>query len=345
MHTLNRHDLVLLRMKQRTERDKRRYIKITTMLMLHEGYSPSQVAEALGIDASTVHRYAQRFVERNDIDQYLQTDCRGSSRELTDDQILQLCDELNSRLYRNSLEVRDYILRVFGVQYSRGHVRRLLRDLGFSFKRTTPVPAKADPHEQQRFLREDLEPLLGKTGRRNQPLYFCDAVHPQYNTRSALGWIARGHRFCVPTTSGRHRVNINAAVNIHDPSDLEYIDTHRVDAASTIALFKKLEARHPYGPIYVVCDNARFYRCKKIDVWLKTHRIIPVYLPPYSPNLNVIERLWKYLRKTVIDTTYYPSLGAFKGAIRSFFDRIDDHLDNLKTLLQPNFHIEFGLAD
>lgn len=346
MHTLNPHDLALLRSMQKVERDKQRYIKITALLMLHVGCSPTQVAESLDIHESTVHRYVRRFTERGDVEQYLQADYRGSSRTLTSEQIMQLCDELNDRLYRNSSEVRDYIFRTFGVTYSRGHVRRLLNDLGYSFKRTTPVPAKADPREQQRFLREELEPLLKRTRRQGLPLYFCDAAHPQYNTRSALGWIARGHRFCVPTTSGRHRVNINAAINVHDPSDLEYVDSKQVNADSTIALFKKLEARHPECPIYVVCDNARFYKCKDLDKWLSTHnRIKLIYLPPYSPNLNLIERLWKYLRKTVIDTTYYPTLDAFKGAIMSFFRRIEDHLDNLKTLLQPNFHIELGLAN
>ena len=345
MHRLNDHDRILLRLKQRTERDKQRYVRITTMLMLHDGYSPSEVAEALGIDASTVHRYVHRFTERGDIEAYLQNDFRGSTAALSDAQIMQLCDELNDRLYRNSAEVREYIRRTFGLKYTRRHVRRLLKSLGFSFKKTTSVPAKADPLEQERFLREELEPLLRRTHERSEPLYFCDASHPEHNTRPAYGWIARGYRFCIETTSGRHRVNLTAALNVHDPRDVACLQAKRIDAISTIALFEELEARHPEGLIYVVCDNARYYRCEQVFAWLRDHRVVVLYLPPYSPNLNLIERLWKYLRQVVLDTTYYETLDEFRAAITDFFDRISAHVDKISTLMQPNFHIELGLAD
>ena len=106
-----------------------------------------------------------------------------------------------------------------------------------------------------------------------------------------------------------------------------------------------LEARHPEDRITVICDNARYYKCKKVEEWLRTHRVDVVYLPPYSPNLNLIERLWKYLRQTVLDTTYYETLDAFRKAITRFFDNVDEHAEALRSLMQPNFHIEPVLAD
>ena len=93
MDKLSKHDHVLLRLKQRTERNKQRYIKITTMLMLHERYSDIEVAEALGIDPSTVHRYRARFLECGDVNSYLQSEFRGSQSALSNAQVLQLCDE------------------------------------------------------------------------------------------------------------------------------------------------------------------------------------------------------------------------------------------------------------
>jgi len=345
MFTLNDHDRILLRLKQRTERNKQRYVKITTLLMIDSGFSAAETATALGIDDATVYRYLGLFKESDQIDSYLQFHYRGSSAALSQEQTETLLEELTGRLYRTAAAVAAFIRSRFSVSYSERGVRHLLRRLGFRFKKTRMVPAKADPAEQERFLRRRLLPLLRRARKREEPVFFCDAVHPQYNTRAAYGWIPVAEDWPVFSTSGRQRLNLNGALNAEDPSDIVVLRSDRVTATSTIDLFEQLQQRHPKNRIHVVCDNASYYRSSELRSWLKSSRITITYLPAYAPNLNLIERVWKYLRSSLIDTTSYTSFAAFTEAVTGFFANMDVHIDKLRQLLTHNFHIEHSLAN
>ena len=347
MLELTEHDRVLLRLQQRTQRKKKDYVKITAILMLDAGFSAEATATALGIDPSTVYRYCERFKKTGSLEEYLQTDYRGSVPALSPEQIEVLLEEMTTKLYRTAAEVGAFISNRFAVRYSERSVRALLNRLGFCYKKTHSVAAKADPIEQSRFLRRRLLPLLKRAKKRGEPVYFCDAVHPQYNTRAACGWIAAGELWQVPTTSTRQRLNLHGALNAEDPTDVLVSQSRSINTDSAITFFKQLQQHHSARRIQVICDNASYYRSKDLRRWLKRqkkHRIVVTYLPTCSPNLNLIERLWKYLRSEVIDTTYYRSFQEFTSAIMVFFKNIKQHRTKLTSLCTLNFHIYESLA-
>ncbi|WP_345070858.1 transposase, partial [Hymenobacter fastidiosus] len=87
------------------------------------------------------------------------------------------------------------------------------------------------------------------------------------------------------------------------------------------------------------CDNARYYKNKDLSTWLADQRLVQVFLPPYSPNLNLIERFWKFLRQKIIDTAFYRTKGQFRTAVLNFFDRLDEFGTELMSLLTLKFHI------
>jgi transposase len=110
-----------------------------------------------------------------------------------------------------------------------------------------------------------------------------------------------------------------------------------VNAQSTKALYEKLLAAHPEGqPIYVICDNARYYRNRELAEWLTDKPL--VFLPPYSPDLNLIERLWRFLRQKIINPCFYRTKGAFRQAKLGFF-RLDEFGHDLASLLTLKFHL------
>jgi transposase len=93
-----------------------------------------------------------------------------------------------------------------------------------------------------------------------------------------------------------------------------------LNAESTIRFFKKTEEAYPSKrKIHVFCDNASYYRNKTVKQYLETSKVYLHFLPPYSPNLNPIERLWKWMKERVIYNTYYEHFEDFKGAIFGFF--------------------------
>ena len=107
-----------------------------------------------------------------------------------------------------------------------------------------------------------------------------------------------------------------------------------------IALFTALEEKHPLAPvIHVVADNARYNHAIKVREYEKTSRVKIHFLPPYAPNLNLIERLWKFFHKKVTYNRYYETYLQFKTASLDFFKNIHHHKAELDTLLVENFHI------
>jgi transposase len=213
----------------------------------------------------------------------------------------------------------------------------LLHRLEFTYKKPKVVPGKADAEAQRAFLKT--YKALKKRKHPDDPLYFMDGVHPQHNTVAAYGWIKKGYTQKIPSNTGRQRLNINGVVNIEKMQVVVRTD-ETLDAASTIALFETLEKKHPRAKrIYVIADNARYYRSGLVKTYLKRSRIKLIFLPPYAPNLNLIERLWKYFRKTVLYNRYYERFAEFKRACLEFFAHIKDHRAALRTLLTENFEV------
>lgn len=124
-------------------------------------------------------------------------------------------------------------------------------------------------------------------------------------------------------------MNINGAMNAHQPEEVTIVESDTINAQSTQALFEKLlEVYSDKDDIYIVADNARYYTNAALKKWLEEHPKIKIlHLPPYSPNLNLIERLWKFMRKKVIDSQYYAKFDDFKAAIWNFFTHIRQYKD------------------
>ncbi len=150
---------------------------------------------------------------------------------------------------------------------------------------------------------EDLMDLLGVSSStffeklladlpENAAIFFTDAVHPQHNTRSSYGWIAKGKEKEILSVSARKRVNINGAFSVQAPEEVIIVEAESINAENTWELYQKIETAHPEKEkIYVICDNARYHRNKDLQTKLQSSRIVQIFLPAYSPNLNLIERL------------------------------------------------------
>lgn len=326
-----------LRVLQRAHKDKRVFVKVTVLLMLHQGFTPQMIADSLGIDDSTVYRYRQGFEEFG-LEDYLKAFFVAYSGQLTQDEEQQLLVEVRHRLYINSKQVAAYIKREFDIQYSLSAVVKLLRRLGFIYKKTKGVGVKADREAQKAFVQQ-LSGLLAQK-EANQVIYFNDAVHPQHNTRPDFGWIYRGEDFEIPTNPGRKRVNINGALNAHEVTDVLVVESERINAQSCIELWEIQRQRHPGKTIINICDNAPYYHSNYLKDWLKQNPWCQViYLPPYAPNLNLIERLWKFLRKQVTSYDFYERFAEFRKAILDFFKNIKEHKQALESLLTLKFRI------
>ncbi|NJK83667.1 MAG: IS630 family transposase [Saprospiraceae bacterium] len=339
--TINTDEKLALKKLQKQVQERWLYVRITSILMLSEGFSVFQISNILGIDDNSVYRYQKAYNEL-DLTVFLSRDYQGYFGKLDSVQLGKLCAELNSKLYTSTQEVCLYVQKTFGVKYSCQGMCHLLERLGFSYKKTKSVPCKADKSKQEAFL-EQLAVLLAEE---DTVVYYTDGVHPTHNTRSLNGWILKGEEREIPTVSGRDRVNINGAVNARKPCEVFIEEGKTIDAQNTKALYEQLIQANPTAKkIYVIADNARYNRNKVLQEWLENTKIVQVFLPPYSPNLNLIERLWKFTRKKIIDPIFYRTKEEFRTAILSFFKNIDQFEQELETLMTLNFrtiHSQFN---
>ena len=333
-----------LREIQRRTRDKEVYRKAMAALMLGGGFSAEDIAFALGIGESTVYRYASHYTSSSSLDEYLSSSYIGSSCRLSDVHLELLEAELDSRLYQSCSEVAAWVKARFGINYSDRGMLALLHRLDYSYKQSRHRGTKSDPVAQTEWVEEVLEPVLEEVAEERAALFYADGVHPLHNTTPTRGWIKRGKDFEIKANTGRKRVNINGAINAHKVDEVFTDFPKRVNAQSTIRLLSKIEKKHPrVERLYVVVDNAPYNRAKILKEWLKDHpRIEILYLPPYAPNLNLIERLWKFMKKKVIRTAYYESYDIFRREIGKFFQYIRKYKSQLNTLLTLNFHIELS---
>jgi len=155
----------------------------------------------------------------------------------------------------------------------------------------------------------------------DEAVYFADAVHPEYQTKPAFGWVKTGSNPGVPTTAGRGRVNIHGALNL-ETFDAPFVEPTTVDGISAAQLLAKIEARNPEKRIiHVIWDNAAYHKGPDVRAFLARPdcRIHLIQLPPYCPHLNPIEQLWAVMHQKVTYNRYYPTQKQFANAILRFF--------------------------
>ncbi len=194
------------------------------------------------------------------------------------------------------------------------------------------------PVAQQAFLTEVYEPLKTTLGEHDRS-YFIDGVHVRHNSVPAYAWIPKGEERELPANTGRKRININGAIDI---VDMNYVwqESDTINADSVIDTLRTLDAQNSLAHvIYVIADNARYYKSRMVRKYLETSKVRMIYLPPYSPNLNIIERLWKYMRSCVLHNQYYEHYAEFASAIHVFMNNVHNCAADLNSLLVDRFEI------
>ena len=321
----------------RSLRDKRQADRVKAVIALSKGWSAAQVAEILLFDEKTSRHYFERY-QQGGLQTLLDDNYSGAEPKLDGHQMSELEGYLEEHILPDAKSVIAHIHKQYRVRYSLSGVTDLLHRLGFSYKKPTHVPGKQDPVQQQAFI-EEYGQLKANKGE-NDPIYFADATHPQHNSIPSYGWIKKGQEKELKANCGRQRLNINGAINIEtlEPTTGFY-DT--INADSAIDLFSKIEAKHQDAQtIYIIVDNARYYHSRLLKEYTEGTKIKLIFLPPYSPNLNLIERYWKFFKKKVMNNHYYETFAEFKRACESFFRKRKKYLPELQTLLIENFQIQ-----
>jgi transposase len=310
---LNDQERTQLRVQHKRERDGRVRDRIKAVLLTDEGWTSQQIAKVLLISDQAVREHVQVYKTSNK----LKPVSGGSEGKLSEEQSKRLMAHLEAHTYLYVKDIVAYVGATFKISYTVAGMSHWLRRHNFSYKKPAVIPGKADKEQQQRWLAEYEKLRQGLPD--DETICFTDGVHPTHNVQPAYGWIKVGVRKEIPTNTGRARLNLSGIIDVISHSVLVAEDT-TLNADSTIRFFQKVEAAYPTKTkIHIFCDNASYYRNKAVTKYLSASKIALHFLPPYSPNLNPIERLWKWMKERVIYNTYYEHFEEFKAAVMGFF--------------------------
>jgi transposase len=333
---LTSEERLKIELKRRQVRDKRQHVRLSVLVMLDEGFTQQDIAISQGIDLSSVGNYKRKYEQNKNLDHYISDAYVPYTGLLFEQELLQVEHWLEQNTCLRARQAGDYIFEQFKVDYTDSATAKLLHSLGYVYKKVKPVPGKADEQAQQAFVKK-LEQL------RQQPdtvIYFADATHPTHNTQPHYAWIKQGEERQIAANAGRQRLNLHGAVSVAEEVVTVVEDAAQVNSESVISLFTALLEQEKRKQVIVICDNARYYHSQKVKEWLQEHpRLRQEFLPAYSPNLNLIERLWKWVNEKVIAPVYYPTFPEFRKAVLELFDQLPDYQEELKSRLTFNFEI------
>lgn len=213
----------------------------------------------------------------------------GSKGKLNELQTTELISHLEERTYQKVSEICHYTETRYGIKYSEAGMTDWLHTHKFSYKKPKGQPLKADVQKQQEFIEKYEE--MKRTIPENEPILFDDGVHPTMATKITSGWIRRGQNKIIQTIASRTRLNLMGALNL---SRMKLVVTsHKtIDSKAMKEHFSEIKKEYSNAPkIHLILDNGPYNISSETKETAEKYGIILHYLPPYSPNLNPIERV------------------------------------------------------
>jgi transposase len=323
--------------------DRRVYQRLTAILAVAAGKTREEVAELLGVSLTQLSEWL-RIYRNEGLDALGEIHNKGDPGKLTPQHIEQLKAKVSTGCFRNSDQIRDWVHSTFAVSYSSSGVKDLLKRIGVSYHKVTGFLWKADPDKQRAFVhrarrhrRDAQRPDAPRTRR-----YYVDACHPVWGLDLVFCcWLLLGQRLLVGMGSGRKRLNILGG---YCPDDHEYIDYRltrdNINGAQFVNFLRLLLTLHPETERFILyVDGARYYNSPVVKEWLQRHPEFHLsQVPAYSPNVNLIERLWKFLRAKAL-SRWHKTFEDMQVAVSSVLDHLEDYRDELRTLMTEKFHI------
>lgn len=335
-HFLTSEERLSLVRRHKLEKDGRKKDRIKFIVLLNDGWSYSEISKVLLLDDQTLRNYWKDY-ESGGVDLLLSFHYSGRPTILSKAEYQELEEHLSDNTYLTSYQIRKYIKETYNKEYTKKGIISLLHKMRFVYKKAKLVPGNPDIERQKEFIGSYMK--LSKNLPEDEEIVFLDGVHPTHNVKSAYGWIKAGSNKQVMSNTGRCRLNINGAYNPRR-QEIIYRNEKVINAKSTGMLIVDILEKYPKAKkIHIILDNAGYNRAKLMQIFANHSRINLIYLPPYSPNLNLIERLWKFLYKKVSVCRRYQKFEDFQNAVLEFLNNIKQYKKELSSLMTENFNI------
>lgn len=260
----------------------------------------------------------------------------GTNKSELENHSVSILKSFTERPPMSSREAKSRIEELTGISRSPSQVRAFMKRHGLRYIKTGHIPAKADTEKQQQWVRSTLEPAIEDAQNGKCHLLFMDAAHFVLEPFICALWCVV--RLFIKASSGRNRINVLGTVNAITKEVYTMSNTTFITAETIVSFLIQLKQHYGDMPLKIVLDNARYQHCKLVEEAANRLNITLLFLPSYSPNLNIIERLWKFTKKTILYAKYYESPSIFHRTITDFFQTVNQKYNaDLKNLLTLKF--------
>ena len=315
--------------------------RMWVLWLLHCGATREQTAEFVVLARSTVERFVVEYRDGG-----LGGLCRRREHSKPTSDLAAHGDVIRKSFEEQPVctvaEAGQRIYELTGIRRSQSQIRRFMRGLGLTCQRVRaiPVPPKKTLAEhaaaQATFHDNELKPRLDQAQAGVGHVFFVDAAHFVFGTFLCCLWSFT--RIFVRAASGRQRFNVLGAWNAVTRQFIAVTNTTVVNTETMCELLRKIAAQGLVGPITIVLDNARYQRNAVVEALAASIGIKLLFLPSYSPNLNLIERLWKFIKRRSIYGRYHPTFAEFRAAIEETIAQLPTtHAASLASLMTLNF--------
>lgn len=307
-----------LKLLHNSSRDSRVCDRIRCVLLAADGWNASMIAKSQLIDETTVRRHLNDWLN----EEKLKPENGGTQSHLSETQTAELIAYLTDNLLPTTAAIINVIEEWWGIRYTVPGLNKWLHKHGFSYRKPVGVPHKFSAEAQQAFVAA-YEQLKRDAGD-DEPVLFIDGVHPTQGTKLAYGWMPVGKGAKQVETSGsRTRLNLMGAINLTALDKTVIREYDKINSHNIARFFIAIRETYPIQQkLHIILDGAGYHRSEQVKEWAYLMNIDLHYLPPYSPNLNPIERLWKVMNEQVRNNRYFTSAKVFREEIHRFFSEI-----------------------
>jgi transposase len=334
-YTLTPDQLAELKREHKLCKKRKEADRIKAVYLLGKGWTVFEVAEALLLEDDAIRRYFNCYQEGG-LKNLLENKYVGRMSYLTETELALLETHLKEHTYQSVTEIIDYVIEEFDVEYTESGIRHVLYQLDFVYKKPEKVPHKVDEDVQKKFIKR--YKAIRNRLKKGDGLYFMDVTHPEHTAIPGHGWIKRGETKFLKSNPRPYRLNIHGAINIRSLKMVVRFEK-KINKDAAMDILEDLRKHQPKGWIYLICDNAGYYQSSEVKAYAKSLAIKLVYLPPYSPNLNLLERIWKFFKKKVLYNKHYREFIDMLNVSKKFFREIDQYREELQTLMVEKFQI------
>ena len=313
-------------------------MKMEVLYLKSQDLSHQEIRRLCQISKTTLVDYLRQYLEGG-IEELKRLNYKGRPSQLN-----QYMEQIETYFMehppRTVAEAQSKIEQLTGIKRSPSQINAFLKRIGMRCRKVGFIPGKgSDPdkvEEQEAFRKQELEPLLEEAKAGKRAVFFVDAAH--FVHRAYLGFIWCFVRMFIPSPSGRKRFNILGAINAVTKEVVSITNESYINAGSVCDLLVEMSDLSLGIPITLVLDNARYQKCRFVMDIAGFLGIELLYLPSYSPHLNLIERLWRFVRNECLYSKYYEDFASFKSAIADCIDKANtEHKEKLESLLSWNF--------